>query len=119
MSELKPCPFCGGKPKMHDQQVAEDCVETWIACTNCGVSTERIEGAYSERPTALLAWNRRAEGIGESRREPLTEDAICEMRRAARNDPRCIDQHWFVLMARAVEQHHGITPQAGKESGDA
>lgn len=47
-------------------------METWVACTDCGVSTDRIEGAYSERPAALLAWNRRAEGIGESRREPLT-----------------------------------------------
>jgi Lar family restriction alleviation protein len=61
VNELKPCPFCGGKAKMHDEQVAEDCVEAWVICIDCGASSGRVEGAYSDRPTAAAAWNRRHE----------------------------------------------------------
>lgn len=39
---------------------------------------------------------------------PLTVDQIKAMRSAARADPRCAGEHWFVLMARMVEEHHGV-----------
>jgi Lar family restriction alleviation protein len=68
MAELKPCPFCGGKAVMHDQQVAEDCVETWVECDDCGVRTDPVEGAYSERPAAAYSWNRRAP-LGDTKRD--------------------------------------------------
>jgi hypothetical protein len=38
----------------------------------------------------------------------LTEDDIKRMRSEARADPRCVDEHWFVLLVRAVEKHYGI-----------
>lgn len=37
---------------------------------------------------------------------PLTVDEIKALRTAARADPRCADEHWFVLMARAIESRY-------------
>ena len=39
-------------------QCAEDAVETWAECTRCAASTDRIEDAYSDAPTAAWHWNR-------------------------------------------------------------
>ncbi|MCC2632137.1 MAG: Restriction alleviation protein Lar [Ramlibacter sp.] len=72
MTELKPCPFCGGKAKLHDEQVAEDCMEAWVICDSCGASSERIEGAYSERPAAAAAWNRRTSPASPA--QPITPE---------------------------------------------
>jgi Restriction alleviation protein Lar len=38
--KLKSCPFCGGKAKLTNMQVAEDCVETWVGCTDCFCQTD-------------------------------------------------------------------------------
>ena len=56
---LKTCPCCDGPAKSHSSQVAEDVTETWVACEACGLSTDRVEGAYSEHETAVALWNRR------------------------------------------------------------
>ena len=64
--ELKPCPFCGGKP----QPRLDDCINGkmvenpmfYIACENlgCGVWPE-AEGRYETQYDAIVAaWNRRA-----------------------------------------------------------
>jgi len=57
MSGLKRCP-CGGSPKFYAVQVAEDAVESWVECPRCNAATDRIEDAYSDRPTAEWQWNR-------------------------------------------------------------
>ena len=57
--DLKPCPFCGGQAKVKCTRVAEDLEDTWVECTNCFVSTDRIEGAYCEPEAAIDLWNRR------------------------------------------------------------
>lgn len=36
--------------------------------------------------------------------QPLTEERIRALRAEAKADPRTIDQHWFVLFARAIER---------------
>lgn len=41
-------------------------------------------------------------------RAPLTEAEIRALRKASRADPRCADELWFVLMARAIEEHHHV-----------
>jgi hypothetical protein len=33
----------------------------------------------------------------------MTQEEIKALRTACRADPRCTDEHWFVLMARAIE----------------
>jgi len=49
-TELKPCPFCGGKAVMYGQ------VFYYIVCKSCGVETH---GSHSEQ-SAAEAWNRRS-----------------------------------------------------------
>lgn len=39
-------------------------------------------------------------------RARLTTDEIIALRRQAKDDPRCQEEHWFVLMARAVEDRY-------------
>lgn len=52
MSELKPCPFCGGKAECFTVNSA-----SWVYCTDC-----RCETWVCDTPEeAIAAWNRRAE----------------------------------------------------------
>lgn len=64
MSELKPCPFCGGEPVFHE---ASQISETWfVASVNCrsccaqvvsrGMETKTAEMANE---SAIAAWNKR------------------------------------------------------------
>lgn len=66
MSELKPCPFCGGEAeiiKSHGQKIDTRTmpyrVALAVACKNmeCGANM----GNWYERAEAVAAWNRRAQ----------------------------------------------------------
>ena len=52
MSELKPCPFCGGKAHIHNSVVGI----WWYACDQCKAETR----ASSYKSDALEIWNRRS-----------------------------------------------------------
>lgn len=41
-------------------------------------------------------------GEGGGVQVPLTDERLWELRREAKEDPRCVDQHWFILFARRV-----------------
>lgn len=62
MIELKPCPFCGGKPKSRSARAAEDVMDAWVQCTSCDALGPVIEGAYAEHEAAARSWNQRAGG---------------------------------------------------------
>lgn len=50
MTELKPCPFCGGQAHiMHEGH--------WIMCEDC----QSESGYYETKEETIEAWNRRAE----------------------------------------------------------
>lgn len=53
MSELKPCPFCGGEPEKVYRSTGQT---TQIVCTGCKAQFPKstCENAYDD------AWNRRA-----------------------------------------------------------
>ncbi len=65
MAELKPCPFCGGRPIVGTTTRGSS-----ILCSRCGVRMEylRMDGQYSSiatakrwtYPTVEMKWNRRA-----------------------------------------------------------
>lgn len=58
MSDLKPCPFCGGEAEMcHVTQLWEPRDAYWVKCKNC-----RISGTHhTTEAEAIAAWNSRAE----------------------------------------------------------
>lgn len=51
-SELRPCPFCGGKAKKMDMGYPH-----CIYCTDCGA---KVHGGTSDEADSVEAWNRRA-----------------------------------------------------------
>ena len=82
MDKLKPCPFCGGKPKLIIQNrtvikgtVVRNC---YVHCLNCDARGSRfLEGETAEthkiaRESARLAWNAR---VG---REQGDIDNVCK-----------------------------------------
>ena len=61
-TELKPCPFCGGKAKMYAGNLLRSDSDNemikvlYLRCTSCGAKS----GAYTRAEMAKEAWNRRA-----------------------------------------------------------
>lgn len=59
MDELKPCPFCGGKPRLF----VSDGVR--VICSKCYASTkaltDRMENDSNATERVIEAWNRRAD----------------------------------------------------------
>lgn len=52
MTELKPCPFCGGEANYQGFELNNYCVY----CRKCGTSTRKY---YASKDEARDAWNRR------------------------------------------------------------
>ena len=71
MTDLKPCPFCGGKAEFARKQVKTKghwCDAVYVRCTNCDARSNRVlySAKYhkkneSEYLEAQEAWNRRAD----------------------------------------------------------
>lgn len=57
MTELKPCPFCGGEAK-----VIESKGLYWVACMKCCASADVID----DRDKAIEAWNRRVSDVNSN-----------------------------------------------------
>ena len=66
-SELKPCPFCGGKaqinhePNFVDENGCKQSNDWYVECTVCGFARLPSWGtiAYDTRKQAIVGWNRR------------------------------------------------------------
>jgi Lar family restriction alleviation protein len=60
---LKPCPFCGGKPKYQIVDSTEDTPNAggeYIECTKCGASTNLTFPAMDDvKKIVIEKWNRR------------------------------------------------------------
>ena len=55
MTDLKPCPFCGGKPQIKYNYVAQK-KKQWAVQCRCGARFFFTDRQYK----AIEAWNRRA-----------------------------------------------------------
>lgn len=69
MTELKPCPFCGGKAKLDHGRIG--ITETsYVRCEKCWSKGQSITESvrYSSDAEAIKAWNRRV-GEQDERKE--------------------------------------------------
>lgn len=59
MSELKPCPFCGGEAELIEHRFCDIPNTYGVRCPICRVQTDQF---YAEKESAVFYWNRRKEG---------------------------------------------------------
>ena len=57
MSELRPCPFCGGEAHVMAQHWDDGSHVWWVECRACGAEAKRCDDGLE----AIDAWNTRAE----------------------------------------------------------
>jgi len=59
--QLKPCPFCGGKPEVYSDWELEHSIGErtyWIMCNNDGCHVQVfLDNEYSSKESAAKAWN--------------------------------------------------------------
>ena len=63
MTDLKPCPFCGGEAKLYSREnptafYAND-TDFWVSCEGSPYCFGSV-GLFDNEPDAVKAWNRRA-----------------------------------------------------------
>lgn len=63
--ELKPCPFCGGKPYLANVEMV-GC--SYVVCTDC-----RMQSDDMSKDRAVDQWNRRADPLSDPRVVALVE----------------------------------------------
>lgn len=67
-SEVKPCPFCGGRAELMTHYDTDPEIEL-VSCTNCGARGPEYvnngEMLIVHPDVAVAVWNRRAEGGAE------------------------------------------------------
>lgn len=79
--ELKNCPCCGGKARMHYANRSNGIniySVYYVMCTKCGLSTRKIivdrgEISYKDEKEAAELWNRRYSGIDDKNGKPICE----------------------------------------------
>ena len=81
MAELKPCPFCGGKADLRQEDFdprwmptrndpdSGGCPPYYVQCDDCGATTEYRYMAHE----AIELWNRRADNAAVNRWIPCSE----------------------------------------------
>ena len=62
MTELKPCPFCGGNAKLVEYWLKGVCntKHFFVQCKQCGVRKDNHHNGYKTREKAIDGWNERA-----------------------------------------------------------
>lgn len=71
MTELKPCPFCGGDAEVRtifiEKETKDVPISSYVRCTQCFASTDEYHYKNADRTginpseEAVKAWNRRCE----------------------------------------------------------
>jgi len=64
--KLKPCPFCGGKARIHRWSIPneENCAQVRCESITCGACACEVSECMTQNEVdeiAIAAWNRRAE----------------------------------------------------------
>ena len=69
MTDLLPCPFCGGEAKIkHVTQLWEPRNSYWAQCDNCRMSGKH----FTTEAEAISAWNTRGAGTCENKHKSIT-----------------------------------------------
>ena len=72
MTELKPCPFCGGNASLRSEWMSDGYRYVAAVCTKCGVI---MPGNYSEvGDQAIWDWNTRYERTCHMHYKPLYDE---------------------------------------------
>lgn len=88
-------------------QAAAEAVSHTIASGEEGITVAFFHSNHAPHGTSLYL---AAPTVAD--RVPLDEGQLRAMRSMVREDERCMNEHWWVLFARAIEAHYGIGAKA-------
>lgn len=62
-TELKPCPFCGGKANLIENHICGGKDYSYVTCESCHVRTQQytVSVRFCPNDEATKAWNRRSD----------------------------------------------------------
>lgn len=60
MSELKPCPFCGGEVEIEIHEDIARRIKYGVECRNADCDVQPLTAWYADKDECVEAWNRRA-----------------------------------------------------------
>ena len=98
MSELKTCPFCGGKARLNEYKDGEVWYEVW--CDGCAIRTEQ----YETEDEAVKVWNRQAITLTKDEAYAVADFIDCALYDRIRNDTDIDCMQWLRNIVHAYEK---------------
>lgn len=108
MTELLPCPFCGGEAERLDLEDGDNFGGSCICCKQCGASSPVH---FDRKENLESSWNERKDGVAAERRA-ISE----ETRRYASHYPQSSDgRNTFLLLADWIDDRQFTNGMRGND----
>lgn len=123
VTELKPCPFCGGEAELHYDRGPTGERYAWVGCNQCDVMSGHVDVAsmMPEETHPITAWNTRATPVVK---QSLTADVTEADKRLfiaiadkSDHDDEIMAGHHFTWEVAEIARYRIAAYEAGRVAG--